>query len=265
MAWAWCWPWSWPCSPAWPSLPSPLCPKRSTPAPRARRATAQTCSASLQQLVPPQTEPHRQAGRVPGVAHESQARRADFPCGGSSRGAPRVPARLCDGCHSRPRSHPSRTLCDPPPLKPRSSHAKAGAVTEERCVVTTTAISAACSPARTSARRGRSWQVGGKWTAPDFCDLDGPRPRYYLDCNLACEERCGCRSSGVLRERVHTREMPLPRRLRHPQSRVHKVPLRPVQPGSLRRGVELSGRDLRAALALGSGMCALSRADRPSD
>ena len=43
--------------------------------------------------------------------------------------------------------------------------------------------------------------VAGWWKADGsgFCDLNGPRPRYYLDCNFTCDERagCGCRSSGL--------------------------------------------------------------------
>jgi len=41
--------------------------------------------------------------------------------------------------------------------------------------------------------------VAGWWKADGsgFCDLDGPRPRYYLDCNLRCLDECGCGSSGV--------------------------------------------------------------------
>lgn len=40
--------------------------------------------------------------------------------------------------------------------------------------------------------------VAGWWKADGsgFCDLDGPRPRYYLDCNLPCGD-CGCEDSGV--------------------------------------------------------------------
>ena len=38
------------------------------------------------------------------------------------------------------------------------------------------------------------WKVDGS----GFCDLNGPQPRYYLDCNLACDARsgCGCQSNG---------------------------------------------------------------------
>ncbi len=38
------------------------------------------------------------------------------------------------------------------------------------------------------------WKVDGS----DFCGLDGPSPRYYLDCNYTCDDRagCQCRSSG---------------------------------------------------------------------
>ncbi len=41
--------------------------------------------------------------------------------------------------------------------------------------------------------------VAGWWKADGsgFCDLDGPRPRYYLDCNLVCDSACGCGWSGV--------------------------------------------------------------------
>ena len=40
--------------------------------------------------------------------------------------------------------------------------------------------------------------VAGWWKADGsgFCDLDGPSPRYYLDCNFTCDENCSCRSSG---------------------------------------------------------------------
>ena len=40
--------------------------------------------------------------------------------------------------------------------------------------------------------------VAGWWKADGsgFCDLDGPRPRYYLDCNFTCDESCGCGSGG---------------------------------------------------------------------
>ena len=36
------------------------------------------------------------------------------------------------------------------------------------------------------------WKVDGS----GFCDLKGPSPRYYLDCNFTCHESCGCGSSG---------------------------------------------------------------------
>lgn len=41
--------------------------------------------------------------------------------------------------------------------------------------------------------------VAGWWKADGsgFCDLNGPRPRYYLDCNLPCVDECGCDDSGV--------------------------------------------------------------------
>ena len=41
--------------------------------------------------------------------------------------------------------------------------------------------------------------VAGWWKADGsgFCDLNGPRPRYYLDCNLTCDEGCRCSSSGL--------------------------------------------------------------------
>jgi hypothetical protein len=42
--------------------------------------------------------------------------------------------------------------------------------------------------------------VAGWWKAngSGFCDVDGkPRPRYYLDCNLPCNDGCGCGGSGV--------------------------------------------------------------------
>lgn len=36
--------------------------------------------------------------------------------------------------------------------------------------------------------------VAGWWKADGsgFCDLGGPRPRYYLDCNLTCDDGCRC-------------------------------------------------------------------------
>ena len=41
--------------------------------------------------------------------------------------------------------------------------------------------------------------VAGWWKADGsgFCDIDGPRPRYYLDCNLPCHDGCGCDDTGV--------------------------------------------------------------------
>ena len=41
--------------------------------------------------------------------------------------------------------------------------------------------------------------VAGWWKADGsgFCDIDGPRPRYYLDCNLTCDDGCGCDGTGV--------------------------------------------------------------------
>jgi S-layer homology domain len=42
--------------------------------------------------------------------------------------------------------------------------------------------------------------VAGWWKADGsgFCDVDGkPRPRYYLDCNLICDDGCGCGGAGV--------------------------------------------------------------------
>ena len=35
------------------------------------------------------------------------------------------------------------------------------------------------------------WKVDGS----GFCDLNGPSPRYYLDCNSTCDAGCHCRSS----------------------------------------------------------------------
>ena len=36
--------------------------------------------------------------------------------------------------------------------------------------------------------------VAGWWKADGsgFCDIDGPRPRYYLDCNQVCDPDCDC-------------------------------------------------------------------------
>ncbi len=41
--------------------------------------------------------------------------------------------------------------------------------------------------------------VAGWWKADGsgFCDLNGPRPRYYLDCNFTCAEGCRCSSGGL--------------------------------------------------------------------
>lgn len=41
--------------------------------------------------------------------------------------------------------------------------------------------------------------IAGWWKADGsgFCDIDEPRPRYYMDCNLPCIDDCGCGSSGV--------------------------------------------------------------------
>ena len=41
--------------------------------------------------------------------------------------------------------------------------------------------------------------VAGWWKADGsgFCDLHGPRPRYYLDCNFTCDESCRCSSGGL--------------------------------------------------------------------
>ena len=41
--------------------------------------------------------------------------------------------------------------------------------------------------------------VAGWWKADGsgFCDLNGPRPRYYLDCNYACDAGCACASDGL--------------------------------------------------------------------
>ena len=41
--------------------------------------------------------------------------------------------------------------------------------------------------------------VAGWWKADGsgFCDLNGPRPRYYLDCNFTCAEGCWCSSGGL--------------------------------------------------------------------
>ncbi|MEM9201504.1 MAG: S-layer homology domain-containing protein [Actinomycetota bacterium] len=41
--------------------------------------------------------------------------------------------------------------------------------------------------------------VAGWWKADGsgFCDIDKPAPRYYLDCNLPCDDGCGCGGSGV--------------------------------------------------------------------
>lgn len=42
--------------------------------------------------------------------------------------------------------------------------------------------------------------VAGWWKAhgSGFCDVDGKaRPRYYLDCNLMCDDGCGCGGAGV--------------------------------------------------------------------
>jgi len=41
--------------------------------------------------------------------------------------------------------------------------------------------------------------VAGWWKADGsgFCDLDGPSPRYYLDCNHVCDLGCDCGPKGV--------------------------------------------------------------------
>lgn len=41
--------------------------------------------------------------------------------------------------------------------------------------------------------------VAGWWKADGsgYCDTDGPRPRYYMDCNRKCAPGCGCGSNGV--------------------------------------------------------------------
>lgn len=42
--------------------------------------------------------------------------------------------------------------------------------------------------------------VAGWWKADGsgFCDVDGKRrPRYYMDCNLPCDDGCGCGGAGV--------------------------------------------------------------------
>ena len=41
--------------------------------------------------------------------------------------------------------------------------------------------------------------VAGWWKADGsgFCDLNGPQPRYYLDCNFTCDEGCWCSSGGL--------------------------------------------------------------------
>ena len=41
--------------------------------------------------------------------------------------------------------------------------------------------------------------VAGWWRADGsgFCDLNGPQPRYYLDCNFTCDEGCRCSSGGL--------------------------------------------------------------------
>ena len=63
--------------------------------------------------------------------------------------------------------------------------------------MTTGASSAARSPARTSRPPGTI--VAGWWRADGsgFCDLNGPQPRYYLDCNFTCDEGCRCSSGGL--------------------------------------------------------------------
>lgn len=41
--------------------------------------------------------------------------------------------------------------------------------------------------------------VAGWWKADGsgFCDIDGPRPRYYLDCNHVCDPGCDCGPGGI--------------------------------------------------------------------
>ncbi len=41
--------------------------------------------------------------------------------------------------------------------------------------------------------------VAGWWKADGsgFCDLDGPAPRYYLDCNHVCDPDCRCTAPGL--------------------------------------------------------------------
>ena len=41
--------------------------------------------------------------------------------------------------------------------------------------------------------------VGGWWKVDnsDFCSIDEPRPRYYIDCNLVCDPGCSCGYGGT--------------------------------------------------------------------
>ena len=109
--------------------------------------------------------------------------------------------------------------------------------------------------------------VGGWWKVDnsEFCSIDRPRPRYYIDCNLAChgEHRCGrrgmCPSSATsARCRCHDG---------CESQRVDcvAVSVRSMQPGHLCRSDSLPGRDLCSTLAMGSGVQPLTGADQRSD
>ena len=41
--------------------------------------------------------------------------------------------------------------------------------------------------------------VAGWWKVDDsdFCSIEEPRPRYYLDCNLECDPACACNHTGM--------------------------------------------------------------------
>ena len=86
--------------------------------------------------------------------------------------------------------------CGPPQPTLQSATAKAFSATVATVAVMAIPTSAAFSLARTSAP---GTIVAGWWKADGsgFCDIGGPRPRYYLDCNLPCDDSCGCNGSGV--------------------------------------------------------------------
>ena len=179
--------------------------------------------------------------------HEPPPRRTCLGRAGPPRRTARVPRRLGRGGE--------RVGVRTGAVRPATGHGlrrrlqlqRLDAATAVASAATATPSSAARSAARTAAPPGT---LTGGWWKVDGSGFCGGGARYYVDCNAPCGP-CGCGVERHLRRRVLGHAVRLRARLlQQPQGRLHRLPLRPVQPARrLPRSDRVPGRHLRPAVA----------------